>query len=73
MNGQMMNYSKYAESVKNTPYYTGNIPSVKIDYRGLIAYARKKGVSVHDLSDEEKESTHREKAMKELIKKLNIK
>ena len=28
---------------------------------------------MNDLSDEEKESTHREKAMKELIKKLNIK
>ena len=55
MNGQMMNYDRYLESLKNTPIYTGNIPSVKIDYRGLIAYAREKGVSVHELSDEEKQ------------------
>lgn len=49
------NSEKYETSLQNTPFFAEDIPSVKIDYKGLIAYAKKKGVNVCDLSDEEKQ------------------
>lgn len=36
------------------PYSASEIPAVRIDYRGLIAYAKRQGKRVCDLSDEEK-------------------
>ena len=36
------------------PYFKADIPNIRIDYKGLTAFARKKGKRVCDLSDEEK-------------------
>ena len=54
MNGQMMNYKRYYESLKNTPEPDEVLNPVVIDYKGLIAYAKTRGVEPCDLSDEEK-------------------
>lgn len=52
MNGQM---KRYKESLANTP---GPIflseEHTKLDLRGIMAYAEKKGVKVINLSEEEK-------------------
>lgn len=47
---------KYRESLKDTPFYEPctELQRIRIDYSGLIEYANNKGVSVPDLSDEEK-------------------
>ena len=52
MNGQM---KKYSESLSQTPgpVPPESIPKVKIDYEGLISYARDKGVTPAELSFEE--------------------
>ena len=49
---------KYKESLKNTPgpIRLQDLPPMVIDYRGLLAYAKKKGVQPGMLSDEEKRS-----------------
>ena len=36
------------------PYFKADIPNIRIDYKGLTAFARKEGKRVCDLSDEEK-------------------
>ena len=36
------------------PYSKADIPNIRIDYKGLTAFARAKGKRVCDLSDEEK-------------------
>lgn len=53
MNGQMMNYKRYLESLKNTPEPTNPI-KLQIDYKSLVAYAKQKNMLPGDLSDEEK-------------------
>lgn len=55
MNGLMQ---KYKESLKNTPgpIRLQDLPPMVIDYRGLLAYAKEKGVQPGMLSDEEKNS-----------------
>ena len=40
MNGQMMNYKKYYESLKNTPEPGDAVNLMAIDYKGLVAYAK---------------------------------
>lgn len=49
---------KYKESLKNTPgpVRLQDLPPMVIDYRGLLAYAKEKGVQPVMLSDEEKMS-----------------
>ncbi len=54
MNGQMMNYKKYYDSLKNTPEPEDAVNLMAIDYKGLVAYAKSKGVEPCDLSDDEK-------------------
>ena len=54
MNGQMMNYKRYYESLKNTPEPEEIINPMAIDYKGLIAYAASKGVEPCDLSEDDK-------------------
>ena len=52
MNGQMMKYDKYLDSLdtmEEPPF-----PDVLFDMRGLINYAKSKGVKIAHLSDEEK-------------------
>ena len=50
----MMNYKRYYESLKNTPEPEEIVNPMKVDYKGLIAYAASKGVEPCDLSDDEK-------------------
>lgn len=53
MNGQMMNFKRYKESLKNTPE-----PCVErvfpIDYKGIILYAKKQGKYPSELTEQEK-------------------
>ena len=53
MNGQMMNYKRYYESLNNTPE-PQNVPKLQIDYKALVKYAKEKNVLPGDLSNEEK-------------------
>ena len=48
--------SRYRESLAHTPgpIMAKDIPNVRIDLRGLSAYARERGVQPIDLSEEEK-------------------
>lgn len=54
MLGQM---KRYKASLTNTPGPIAfeDIPNIKIDMKGLLTYAREKGVEPAYLSDEEKE------------------
>ena len=54
MSGQMMNYNKYLESLKNTPepILLSQMP-VKINIRKVADYAKEKGVRISSLSKEE--------------------
>ena len=54
MNGLM---SRYRESLAQTPgpVMAKDIPNVRIDLRGLSAYARKRGVQPAELSEEERQ------------------
>ncbi|MBO7664234.1 MAG: hypothetical protein J6U01_12795 [Clostridia bacterium] len=49
---------KYKESLKNTPgpVRLQDLPPMVIDYRGLLEYAKKKGVHPGMLSEKEKMS-----------------
>lgn len=53
MNGQM---ERYRASLRETPgpISLGDCPKVKMDLRGLMSYAREKGVHTAELSDAEK-------------------
>lgn len=55
MNGQM---KKYKESLQKTPgpVSLNSLPPVKLDLRGIMKYARQKGVQPFDLSPEEKKA-----------------
>ena len=54
MNGQMMNYNRYLESLKNTPepILLSQMP-VKMNLRKVTDYAKEKGVRISSLSKEE--------------------
>ena len=54
MNGQMMNYNRYLESLKNTPepILLSQMP-VKMNIRKVADYAKEKGVRISSLSKEE--------------------
>lgn len=54
MNGQMMNYNRYLESLKNTPepILLSQMP-VKMNLRKVADYAKEKGVRISNLSKEE--------------------
>ncbi|MBP3206529.1 MAG: hypothetical protein J6M66_14040 [Lachnospiraceae bacterium] len=56
MSGQMRSYdfSKYMESLENTQMQYP-VRVVKIDYSGLVKYARDKGVEPCDLDKDEQE------------------
>ncbi|MCR5103558.1 MAG: hypothetical protein K6B68_03775 [Eubacterium sp.] len=46
---------RYEKSLQTTPYFdSAKLRGVQIDYQGLIAYARNKGITVPELTDEEK-------------------
>ena len=54
MNGQM---KKYKESLSRTPgpIMQSQIPKVKLDMRGMVKYAKERGIAPIDLTQEEKE------------------
>lgn len=54
MNGQMMNYNRYLESLKNTPepILLGQMP-LKMNLKKVADYAKEKGVMILSLSKEE--------------------
>ena len=56
MNGQMMNYNRYLESLKNTPepILLSQMP-VKMNLWKVADYAKEKGVRISSLSKEELE------------------
>lgn len=53
MNGQMMNY-KISLDAPTRPILPSELPKVRIDYPGLLNYAKQKGVKVIDLTETEK-------------------
>lgn len=59
MNGLMrkFNYEKYNEQIKSMPepVMMSELPRVKLNLKGIREYARKKGVSIASLTDEEKQ------------------
>lgn len=58
MSGQMrkFNFEKYYEQLENMPepIMASELPKVKLNLGGIREYARKKGVTIASLSDEEK-------------------
>ncbi len=54
MNGQMMNYNRYLESLKNTPepILLSQMP-IKMNLKKVADYAKEKGVRISSLSKEE--------------------
>ncbi|MCR4656710.1 MAG: hypothetical protein K5770_10840 [Lachnospiraceae bacterium] len=56
MIGLMMNYKKYKDLLANMeqPVMRENIPDIKIDLPAMVAYAKRKGVTVPELTEEEK-------------------
>ena len=67
MNGRMNNYKK---SLQETPYVevSPELRKIRIDYRGLLAYSREKGISVEALSDSEKDRFILNSSMQEIRK-----
>ena len=53
MSGQMMDYEILLSKLAK-PIMPSELQKVRIDYNGLINYAKQKGVRVIDLSDNEK-------------------
>lgn len=48
----MMNYRASMDAQK--PIMPSELPNIRIDYKGLVKYAKKKGVRVIELADSEK-------------------
>lgn len=53
MSGQMMNY-KISLDASMRPIMPSELPKVRIDYKGLLSFAKQKGVRVIDLTEAEK-------------------
>lgn len=53
MSGQMMNYKISLRNAMN-PIMPSELPDVRIDYKGLLEFAKQKGVRVIELTEEEK-------------------
>ncbi|MDO4555951.1 MAG: hypothetical protein Q4B70_12500 [Lachnospiraceae bacterium] len=56
MNGQMLNSKRYEMSLKRitSPVMPSKLPKVKMDLAGLSRYAKQKGVSLYELTEEER-------------------
>ena len=55
MNGQMKRY-KVSLANMPEPILLSQCPKIKLDLRGLMKYAREKGVKVIELTEKEKEA-----------------
>lgn len=53
MNGQMKRYKESLASMPE-PILLSQCPNIKLDLRGLMQYAKEKGVKVIELTDSEK-------------------
>ena len=55
MNGQMQNSKRYAESLlkMQKPVLPSQLPKVKMNLAGLSRYAKEKGVSLYELTEQE--------------------
>ena len=53
MNGQMRRYKESLAKVPE-PILLSQSPKIKLDLRGLMQYAKKKGVKVIELTEKEK-------------------
>lgn len=56
MNGRMLNSKKYEKSLRrmSQPVLPSQLPNVKMDLAELSRYAKEKGVSLYELTEEEK-------------------
>ena len=56
MNGQMPSFKRYEKSLEKMmqPIMPSQLPKVKMDLAGLSRYAKKKGVSLFELSEDER-------------------
>ena len=56
MNGQMLNSNRYENSLKRMqkPIMPSQLPKIKMDLAGLSRYAKEKGVSLYQLTEDEK-------------------
>lgn len=58
MNGLMrkFDYERYFEQIKTMPepIMTSELPKVKLDLKGIREYAKRKGVAIASLTEEEK-------------------
>lgn len=56
MNGQMLSSKKYEMSLERMmePILPSQLPKIKMDLAGLSRYAKEKGISLSELTDEEK-------------------
>ena len=56
MIGLTMKYEKYEEQLKTMeqPVKASDIPDIQIDLPAMVSYAKKKGKTVPDLTEEEK-------------------
>lgn len=53
MNGQMKRYKESLKTMQG-PILLSQCPDIKLDLRGLMKYAKEKGVKVIELSEAEK-------------------
>ena len=56
MNGQMPSFKRYEKSLEKMmqPIMPSQLPKVKMDLAGLSRYAKKKGGSLFELSEDER-------------------
>ena len=57
MNGQTMNYNNYYNAIKNMnqPVPFCELPKVKMDFRGILKYAKDNNLNPNELTIEERE------------------
>lgn len=61
MSGLTINYKKYIRSLLQTPEPSQVVNPIALDYNGLIAYARSKGIEPSQLSTEETKRFYKKK------------
>ena len=67
-----MTMSGQRKASEPRPYMVSEIPAVKIDYRGLIAYAKSINKTVPELSDAEKNRFISDSSIQDIRKMMLI-